>query len=179
MRRAALTAAVAALLVATAAGQRPDPELVELNRLVEGGRFEQALAGIEAALGRSPLNPQALFLKGLALSGLERWGDAAAAFRKVLELDPGSRPAMRNAGIASYHLGRPRETIALLRRYLEQVRDDELARLYLGRALLKTESYAQAARFLASRMRLVKSFGVSVPRYFACVNWSSSIVKGL
>ena len=154
MRRAVLAAALAAVIVATvatvatAAAQRPDPDLAEVNRSIEGGRFEAALAGVEAALGRRPSDPQALFLKGVALSGLERWGEAAAVFRKVLELNPGSRPALRNAGIASYHAGRPREAIAFLQRYLERGRDDELARLCLGRALMKTGSYGQAAEVL-------------------------------
>jgi len=62
IRRAALIALLAALLAATAAAQRPGPELVELNRLIEGGNYEQALAGTEAWLRRRPADPQALFL---------------------------------------------------------------------------------------------------------------------
>ena len=115
IRKAALVALLAALLAATTAAQRPGPELVELNRLIEGGNYEQALAGTEAWLRRRPADPQALFLKGLALTGLERWSDAVATFQKVLELEPGSSPALRNAGIASYHLGRSGEAVSRFR----------------------------------------------------------------
>ena len=68
MRRGVLAAAVIVATVATAAAQRPDPDLAEVNRSIEGGRFEAALAGVEAALGRRPSDPQALFLKGVALA---------------------------------------------------------------------------------------------------------------
>src|SRR5262249_53757099 len=54
----------------------------------------------------------------------------------------------RNAGIADYHLNRPWEAISFLRRCLQGNGEDELARLYLGRSLLETGDYPEAADLL-------------------------------
>src|SRR5262245_18188192 len=97
IRRAGCAALATAFLTVTPAVQAPD--FAELNRLIERGDYDQALAGTEALLRNRPADSKAHFLKGLALSGLERWSDAATAFQKVLELEPGSSPALRNAGI--------------------------------------------------------------------------------
>src|SRR6266851_8461919 len=81
--------------------------LAEANALIEKGRFQEALALIEKSA--VPPNAQALFLRGLALSGLDRWAEAYQAFQKTLEIAPNIRPALRNAGIAAYNMDRLRE----------------------------------------------------------------------
>ncbi|MEZ6195344.1 MAG: tetratricopeptide repeat protein [Planctomycetota bacterium] len=74
-----------------AAELNPDlPVKVRRSHLVgELGRNEEALALAESAVADRPEDPQALVALARAQVRLERWGDAEATARRILEVDPG------------------------------------------------------------------------------------------
>ena len=88
------------------------------------GLLDQALVAAQQARTSDPLSPTAHFLAGLALAGLDRAGEAEAAFGRALYLDPRFAMAHYLSGVLHADGGRRREA---------------------GRA------YASAARALAGR----------------------------
>ncbi|MEN9560364.1 MAG: hypothetical protein RLZZ502_1575 [Pseudomonadota bacterium] len=68
---------------ANAAAQ--SPELNEISRLVRGGQFQNALEKANAYLAGKPKDPLARFLKGVALTELNRGNDAIATFQALTE----------------------------------------------------------------------------------------------
>jgi len=101
-----------------------DPENLEvLQQVVEaelaGERTASALARVEAALARSPEDPDLLELRGLVLTRAGRIAEARAAFEKVVE----SRPQSANAyaGLAALRAaeGDPKGAVGLFDRAAE------------------------------------------------------------
>ncbi len=82
------------------------------------GRYEEALADLEACLEVAGEHPERLFNKGLVLSGLERWTAATEALRRAVELRPNHPRALTYLGLA-----------------LEQLQDDEAAEQAFRRSL--------------------------------------------
>ena len=120
-------AAVLLLIGCMAWAQGGNVQLAEASRLIETGKFDQALALVSASLQRNPADPQALLLEGFALSGLGRWKEAYPAFQKTLALAPRLQPALRRAGISAYNLDRHQEAADLLRRFLAAAPGDPMA----------------------------------------------------
>ncbi len=69
-------------------------ELADIYLRVEDG--ENALMAANAGLLKDPRSAALYNAKGMALNDLERLDDAAAAFRKALEIDPNFRVAREN-----------------------------------------------------------------------------------
>jgi tetratricopeptide (TPR) repeat protein len=86
-----------ALLDGAAGAALPASEQAELtvalssNRaacFLKLGRYEQALADTDKALGLAPAHAKAAFRKGLALQALERFEEAVPAFARAQSLEP-------------------------------------------------------------------------------------------
>ena len=60
---------------------------------LKAGRHDAALAHSDAALLIAPNSTKAMFRRGRSLEGLGRTGEAAAAYRAVLQHEPASREA--------------------------------------------------------------------------------------
>jgi tetratricopeptide (TPR) repeat protein len=58
------------------------------TKLCGEGRFEEALRAALDESAADPAEPEACFNQGQALSGLERFEEAAAAYERALALDP-------------------------------------------------------------------------------------------
>ena len=58
------------------------------KKLLEEGKFEQALAFFEQALLKNPNDPDLLNSKGVVLRSLGRYDEAIECFNKSLEIDP-------------------------------------------------------------------------------------------
>ena len=74
---------------------------------LQTGHYDNALRDAEACLERDPKFVKGLFRKGLALSALERHGEAAAAFGAALNLDPKSAQIKSSLTMAQMKAARP------------------------------------------------------------------------
>jgi len=72
-----------------------NPDELTLNgvKLLEEGRFEDALAFFEQALLQNPNNPDLWNNKGIVLRSLGRYNEAIECFTKSLEIDPRDKNA--------------------------------------------------------------------------------------
>jgi tetratricopeptide (TPR) repeat protein len=84
--------------------------------LVQGGRADDALAEVDAALARSPQHAALHDLRARILSGLGRNAEAEAALTRALEIDPDYAPALAALGELLVQAGRMEEGFALLDR---------------------------------------------------------------
>jgi tetratricopeptide (TPR) repeat protein len=71
----------------TAGLTKAAPEIVEAEALLAEGKAEQALATIDAAIARDPTHARFHYVRGNALSYLDRDGEARVAYIKANELD--------------------------------------------------------------------------------------------
>jgi tetratricopeptide (TPR) repeat protein len=75
------------------------------GKLVESGRFRQALEELDRAIEEDPQYPMAHFVRGYALDGLDRTADARDAFLAAAELSPGWAEAHQMAAVLSARTG--------------------------------------------------------------------------
>jgi Tfp pilus assembly protein PilF len=81
------------------------------------GRAEEALPHIELALELDPLSPVSHFAYGQVLGFYHRrWGDAEAAFRTALEIEPSFAPALGNLTNVLGEKGMYDEVLAIVRK---------------------------------------------------------------
>lgn len=79
--------------------------------LCESGRYAQALALCDAALGHCPDVALLHFNRAVALEDLERYREALLAYDRCLTLDPGAGDAHFNAARLHDHLGEQQQAI--------------------------------------------------------------------
>ena len=63
------------------------------KKLLEEGKFEEALGFFEQALLNNPNDPDLLNSKGVVLRSLGRYDEAIECFNKSLEIDPRDKKA--------------------------------------------------------------------------------------
>lgn len=83
--------------------------------MIEAGDTASAHSALEAALAVGPEDSNLAEIRGLVLEGEgEKLGDAEAAYRRALELDPRNPHALASLGRLASATGRSEESIALL-----------------------------------------------------------------
>lgn len=65
--------------------------ILEGERCIEAGRFDEALDLFEQALALKPGDPDLWNLKGVALRGMGRYEESARCFERSLQIDPRDR----------------------------------------------------------------------------------------
>lgn len=157
---------VGAVAVMAAGCRQPPPlppvaaqALAEAQRAYNRQRFAEALALADSAAALAPQAPDPLFLKGRVLTDLNRFDDARAAFRAVLDRDPEYRSARYHAGQVAFLQANYRDAVAWYQQELDVLgRDEPAARaavvLQQGRAyaLLNVPDSAEAAYRQALRL---------------------------
>lgn len=114
--------------------------------LSDAGRYDEALASLEAARDLAPRNPHVLNNLGLALQELGRLEDAAASFRAALALAPDFAEAHANLH-ALLVASDPAAAAECLQRALALRPDDSALRFLLG-VLLTRRGDARGASHL-------------------------------
>lgn len=91
------------LLIAISAGWGAD--LDRVRTLLEEGRPSAALSNLEAHLAENPVDPEALFLRGLVLAESQREGEALAVFEDVTGLRPDRPEPLNNLAVIQAAMG--------------------------------------------------------------------------
>ena len=113
--RAAVLAFVAVTLSAcSGAEQRVQQHLEKGREFVAAGNFEKARLEFKNALQIEPDTIEAIYLMGKTMEGLQSFRDAAASYRRVLELDPAHTDARVRLGHLFMLAGAPNEEVRKL-----------------------------------------------------------------
>lgn len=137
----ALAAAIVAQFSEKAEGLRL---AVQCREQAAAQQFEGALAICDQALALVPRSSSALAGRAAALSGLERWAEAATTYQQLLEIDPANQDALLGAGIAASRAGDRENAATYYTRYLEINGSDLPARLALVGRIIPTTDFVSA-----------------------------------
>lgn len=129
----------------------------ELNQGIEylnEGRPDRAASLYRKLLLRSPNNPHALQLLGVALCQLGDWGKAAEYTERSVRLNPNSADAHNNLGRYYLNLNRPADAVASLERAISLKPDHPFARMNLALAMRALGQTARAIEQLQAHVRI-------------------------
>lgn len=87
--------------------------------LIGTDRYEEALPVIEAAIARSPNDPELHNNCGIVLTMLMRWDESTAAFNRSLALQPDDPDTLKNLGVAYVRMHRWNDAVPPLLRAIE------------------------------------------------------------
>ncbi len=140
-----LVAAAAAVLLASAPvmGQT---EYETAAGYIRSGEPVRAIPILEQIIASSPRDLKANNLLGIALLSAGRKEEASAQFRRVLEIDPEFRPALKNLAVNEMALGQADQARHHFERLLQSLPDDPVANFYLGEICFRKQDFACALR---------------------------------
>jgi tetratricopeptide (TPR) repeat protein len=141
--------------ICLSSAQQPDSPFASAHRLLEQGKFADAIADLEE-LGKTNPNLQGLSRElGIAFYRKSDYVNAVAYLRQAIKENPEDREATQLTGLSLYLAGKPGEAIP----YLEKVQSwypsaNVDAAYILGVSYIQTKNYPQA------RLAFAKMFGV-------------------
>jgi tetratricopeptide (TPR) repeat protein len=145
---------------------KADPKIVEAEALLAEGKHERALALIDEAIAAEPNQARFHYVRGNALSYLDRDQEAEAAYRQAIELDPDD--ALPHAALGNLLAFGAQATPELQRAAIQQLqaaleREPRLAAAHqsLGVVLLELGEYDKAVEALANADRLAANVETS------------------
>ena len=131
-RRLLFSLQAAALLAASGVAVAADDPLAAAIEAYKAGDYAKAVGIASAVPADDPARPKAAYLLGEADLALEKWDDAAAAFKEILDKKPESVPALVGTGRAQAGKGANDEAIATLEKAAKLDPKDAVARRCLG-----------------------------------------------
>jgi tetratricopeptide (TPR) repeat protein len=140
--------------ICLSSAQQPDSPFASAHRLLEQGKFADAIADLEE-LGKTNPNLQGLSRElGIAFYRKSDYVNAVAYLRQAIKENPEDREATQLTGLSLYLAGKPGEAIP----YLEKVQSwypsaNVDAAYILGVSYIQTKNYPQA------RLAFAKMFG--------------------
>ncbi len=145
-------AGAACVLIALAAPLlAADPQdYIAAAALVRQGNWPAALSATQALVARYPDNPKVLNLRGLALTGSGKTGQAIAAFEAALKIAPQFTPALKNLTIVEWNAKRQPAARRHLAVALKTTPDDPVLNAYAALAAVEDKQYETARRHLAA-----------------------------
>ena len=121
--------------------------LGEARDLINAGRYDEALAKLDALIAARPREPQARFLKAVALADTGRRDDAVAALRAIVadfpELpEPRNNLAVLHAAAGNYALAREELELAIAAAPDYAIAHENLGDVYVRLAAIQFERAA-------------------------------------
>lgn len=133
----------------------PENPFSEARRLSQQGKFDEAIAQLEALASKDPELKGLAHELGAAYYKKSDYLKATASFKKALEEDPGDNEAVQLMGLSYYLAGRPAEAIAPLEKVQTWYPSANVDASYiLGICYIQTKDYPNARKAFA------KMFGV-------------------
>src|SRR6266513_1461422 len=127
-----------------------DPAFAEARRLSQQGKFDEAIAKLEALATNDPILRGLAHELGVTYYKKSDYLKAVASFRKALEEDPGDNEAVQLMGLSYYLAGRPAEAIAPLEKVQTWYPSANVDASYiLGICYLQTKDYPNARKAFA------------------------------
>ena len=144
------------ILVLTSFAQQSANEILNnANSLYNRGRYAQAMLMYDKAESRGADKVATNFNTANCLFRLEKFPEAAAAYRKSIDYSKGEfAPAMFNLAAVLYRIGQYSESIAAYHRALRIDEENISAWLYLAESYQKTGDRVGALRALENAARL-------------------------
>lgn len=130
--------------------------------------FTAAVRSLEELLKRSPRDLKALNLLGIALTGLGEIEKANLQFKKVLRLNPGFYPALKNLAVNELALNKPSEAKGHFEQYLKHEPADEVAHLSLAEIFFKERQYGPALEHYEKARRRIVTNSELIFHYAEC-----------
>src|SRR5467141_1181678 len=128
----------------------PDTTLSDARRLSEQGKFDEALAKLEALALKDPELKGLAHELGVTYYKKSDYLKATTSFKKALEDDPGDNEAVQLMGLSYYLAGRPAEAIAPLEKVQTWYPIANVDAAYiLGVCYMQTKDYPSARKAFA------------------------------
>src|SRR5712664_2447086 len=128
----------------------PETAFSDARRLSEQGKFDEALAKLEALALKDPELKGLAHELGVTYYKKSDYLKATTSFKKALEEDPGDDEAVQLMGLSYYLAGRPAEAIALLEKVQTWYPTANVDAAYiLGVCYMQTKDYPSARRAFA------------------------------
>jgi len=128
----------------------PETALSEARRLSQEGKFDEALAKLEALALKEPELKGLAHELGVTYYKKSDYLEATASFKKALEEDPGDNEAVQLMGLSYYLAGRPAEAIAPLEKVQAWYPSANVDAAYiLGICYVQTKDYPNARKAFA------------------------------
>src|SRR6267143_1041912 len=127
-----------------------DSALSDARRLTQQGKFDEALAKLEALALKDPELKGLAHELGVTYYKKSDYLKATASFKKALEEDPGDNEAVQLMGLSYYLAGRPAEAIAALEKVQAWYPSANVDASYiLGICYIQTKDYPNARKAFA------------------------------
>jgi len=128
----------------------PEKVLSDARRLSQQGKFDEALAQLEALALKDPELRGLAHELGVTYYKKSDYLKATASFKKALEEDPGDHEAVQLMGLSYYLAGRPAEAIAPLEEVQTWYPSANVDAAYiLGICYVQTKDYPNARKAFA------------------------------
>jgi tetratricopeptide (TPR) repeat protein len=127
-----------------------DPAFVDARRLSQEGKFDEAIAKLEALSAKQPDFKGLSRELGVTYYKKSDYLKAVASFKKALEEDPSDNEAVQLMGLSYYLAGRPAEAIAPLEKVQTWYPSANVDAAYiLGVCYMQTKDYPSARKAFA------------------------------
>ena len=128
----------------------PESALSEARHLSQEGKFDKAIAQLEALAANEPDLKGLSHELGVVYYKKADYLKAVASLKKALEEDPGDNEAVQLMGLSYYLAGRPAEAIALLEKVQTWYPSANVDAAYiLGVCYMQTKDYPSARKAFA------------------------------
>jgi tetratricopeptide (TPR) repeat protein len=134
----------------TQGGQEAKPEFDQAHRLLQQGKFDEAISQLQQLATLKPVPKGLSHELGLAYYKKGDFAQAARSLKQALAEDPSDNEAVQLLGLSYYLAGRPAEAIPLLERVQGWYpRANVDAAYILGICYIQTKDYEQARKAFA------------------------------